>query len=90
MKITLGNVTQPGGSRANKTGAWRTAGKPLFLHKKCTGCGLCDLSCPEGCVFNTEKKVYHANEDYCKGCGICANVCPVHDIEMIPEEGDDA
>jgi len=90
MKITLGTVTRPGGSRANKTGAWRTAGKPHFLQKNCIGCDVCALSCPEGCIFGTGQKTYYANEDFCKGCGICANVCPVHDIEMIPEEAEDA
>jgi pyruvate ferredoxin oxidoreductase delta subunit len=90
MKITLGTVTHPGGSRANKTGAWRTAGKPRFLQKNCIGCDVCTLSCPEGCIFGTGQRTYYANEDFCKGCGICASVCPVHDIEMIPEEAADA
>jgi pyruvate ferredoxin oxidoreductase delta subunit len=89
MKMTLGVVARPGGSRANKTGSWRTANKPRFLQEKCVGCGLCSLSCPEGCVFGTGQNTYYANEDFCKGCGICASVCPVHDIEMIPEAKDD-
>ncbi|HUV52116.1 MAG TPA: 4Fe-4S dicluster-binding protein [Dehalococcoidia bacterium] len=90
MKITLGMVTPSGGSRANKTGAWRTAVKPRFLQKNCIACDVCALSCPEGCIFGTGQKTYYANEDFCKGCGICASVCPVHDIEMIPEGGEDA
>ena len=90
MKITLGTVTHPGGSRVNKTGAWRTSVKPRFLHKSCIACDVCALSCPEGCIFGTGQKTYYADEDFCKGCGICANVCPVHDIEMIPEEAEDA
>lgn len=89
MKITLGTVTHPGGSRVNKTGSWRTLNKPRFLHQNCVACGVCALSCPEGCIFGTGQNTYYANEDYCKGCGICANVCPVHDIEMIPEVGED-
>ena len=87
MKITLGTVTGPGGSRANKTGSWRT---PRFLQKNCVGCGVCALSCPEGCIFGTGQNTYYANEEFCKGCGVCANSCPVHDIEMIPEVEEDA
>ncbi len=89
MKITLGTVTHPGGSRANKTGSWRTASKPRFKQQACVACDVCALVCPEGCIFGTGQNTYYANEDYCKGCGICAQVCPVHDIEMIPEAGED-
>ncbi len=89
MKITLGTVTHPGGSRVNKTGSWRTASKPRFNHQACVACDVCALVCPEGCIFGTGQNTYYANEDYCKGCGICAEVCPVHDIEMIPEAGED-
>ena len=90
MKITLGTVTHPGGSRVNKTGSWRTSVKPRFLHKHCIACDVCALSCPDGCIFGTGQNTYYANEDFCKGCGICASVCPVHDIEMIPEATEDA
>ena len=90
MKITLGTVTPPGGSRVNKTGAWRTSVKPRFLQQKCVACNLYAMCCPEGCVFGTGQRTYYANEDFCKGCGICASVCPMHDIEMIPEAAEDA
>ena len=89
MKITLGTVTVPGGSRVNKTGSWRTSVKPHHLHLKCTACDMCALNCPEGCVYGDGKNTYYADEDYCKGCGICARVCPVQDIEMIPEAAED-
>ncbi|MBI2304356.1 MAG: 4Fe-4S binding protein [Chloroflexi bacterium] len=80
MKLTIGLVTSPGTSRANKTGDWRVR-RPVFLHKTCTGCLLCQLCCPEGVVYG-EAKTFDCDFDYCKGCGICAQVCPVHDIEM--------
>jgi pyruvate ferredoxin oxidoreductase delta subunit len=90
MKMTLGAVAQPGTSRANKTGSWRTGKKPSFLHQKCNACDMCALCCPDGCVFGEGENTYRADFDYCKGCGICASICPVHDIEMIPEEAGDA
>ncbi len=88
MKITLGAVAHPGGSRVNKTGSWRTGTKPRFKLQHCIACDVCALSCPEGCIFGTGQNTYYANEDFCKGCGICANGCPVHDIEMILEEAE--
>ncbi len=89
MKITLGVTAQPGTSRANKTGSWRTGESPKFLHVRCTACDLCALCCPEGCVSGEGKNTYWADYDYCKGCGICAQICPVQDIEMVAEAGND-
>ncbi|MFH1503974.1 MAG: 4Fe-4S dicluster-binding protein [Candidatus Omnitrophota bacterium] len=71
-------------SQANKTGSWRSAQKPKFVHEKCIACNLCKLICPEGCITGEEKNAYSADLDYCKGCGICAYICPVKDIKMIP------
>ena len=68
----------------NKTGSWRTGKRPKFLHKNCTGCRMCYLSCPEGCISGS-KKEYNVDLDYCKGCGICVKVCPVDDIIMEQE-----
>ncbi|MCL4458770.1 MAG: 4Fe-4S binding protein [Chloroflexi bacterium] len=85
MRITIGAVAKPGSSRANKTGSWRTGTRPAFLQSRCTDCGLCILSCPEGIIFGQGKNTYYADLDYCKGCGICANICPVKDIVMVAE-----
>lgn len=86
MKLTLGLVARPGTARVNKTGSWRTNKKPKFKQENCTGCNLCSISCPDGCISGEGKNTYNNNLDYCKGCGICSKVCPANDIEMIPEE----
>jgi pyruvate ferredoxin oxidoreductase delta subunit len=52
---------------------------------KCTGCGNCQLYCPEGTVMLDENKKPIYDYRYCKGCGVCANECPVHAIEMVKE-----
>ena len=90
MKLTLGTVCPPGQSLVNKTGSWRTLSKPRFIHENCTACNMCALHCPEGCIYGEEENTYHNDEAYCKGCGICAQICPANDIEMIPEEAEDA
>lgn len=84
MKLTLGAIAKPGTSRANKTGTWRTEW-PDFDLEKCTGCGICEMYCPEGCISGSREEKYQADLDYCKGCSICPEVCPYDAIEMKPE-----
>jgi len=80
-------AAEAGSSRQNKTGAWRTY-KPEIDPEICIGCGMCELVCPEGCVYNSGKKNSSGKEvraidyDYCKGCGLCAAECPVKAIKM--------
>ncbi len=76
--VTIGAcVKEPGSTRNNKTGSWRTF-KPILDKDKCIDCGNCVLFCPEGCI----NKDYDIDYDYCKGCGICAEECPVEAIKM--------
>lgn len=74
-------ILPPATGLKNKTGSWRVGKKPKFLHKNCTGCRMCYLICPEGCIFGG-KKEYDVDLDYCKGCGLCVKICPVNDIVM--------
>ncbi|MFA5359193.1 MAG: 4Fe-4S binding protein [Patescibacteria group bacterium] len=79
--------TPAGQSKKNKTGSWRTY-RPVFLHEKCVGCGICQKVCPEGVVYATGKanktgKIYRECDlEYCKGCGLCAKNCPFAAITM--------
>ncbi len=70
-------ISEPGSTKKNKTGSWRTF-KPIQDSEKCVECGLCYLYCPEGCI----DLKFQPDYDYCKGCGICANECPVNAIKM--------
>ncbi len=61
----------PGWSRENKTGSWRTV-KPVLNPDRCTECALCWLYCPDGVI---DRRTFVIDYAYCKGCGICAEEC---------------
>jgi len=79
-------IVKPKDSKGDKTGSWRTQGRPEYLHKNCIACRMCVMICPEGCVSGKEKNTFAVDFNYCKGCGLCAEICPKKDIEMVPEE----
>lgn len=48
----------------------------------CTGCGICSISCPKGCIdfqFDTNKGMFHpiVDDNKCIDCKKCTQVCPV-------------
>ncbi|MDD2643074.1 MAG: pyruvate synthase subunit PorD [Methanobacteriaceae archaeon] len=81
MDTIGGAIANPGNTRINKTGSWRTF-KPTLNKDECVDCDNCILFCPEGCI----NKDHDIDYDYCKGCGICKNECPVKAIELAREE----
>ena len=68
----------PGWSRDNLTGGWRTQ-RPILDLAKCTQCQLCWLFCPDGCI---DEETFEPDLAYCKGCGICATQCPLGAMTM--------
>jgi pyruvate ferredoxin oxidoreductase delta subunit len=87
LRPIFGVVVQPGTTRNQKKSGWRVY-RPRFLQADCIGCQACRQCCPDGAVYQIDKRVFDADVDACKGCGICAEMCPVDDIEMErePEE----
>ena len=43
---------------------------------KCTGCGLCVVSCAEGALKIINGKAKLISETYCDGLGACIGECP--------------
>ncbi len=78
-------VTEPGNASQYKTGDWRSQ-KPVYDFDRCLKCGICQIFCPEGCVWQNAKGYFEADLYYCKGCGICARECPTWVITMKEEE----
>ena len=58
--------------------------RPVLDSDACVNCLACYISCPDGTIFKTDKKV-DFDYDFCKGCGICARVCTKKAIRMIKE-----
>ena len=74
-------IKEPGSSKKNKTGSWRTF-RPVRDKKKCTKCGLCWIFCPDNAI----DKNFNINYDYCKGCLICVRECPFNALTVKKEE----
>lgn len=84
-KINLGGATEPGSSKRNKTGSWRSGKLPKLNKEKCKNCLSCTQFCPEDAFIVKDGKVIGIDYNYCKGCGICARECPNGAITMIDE-----
>ncbi len=68
---------------------------PVIDEEKCTGCGLCALSCQEKAltvVLSDENDSYRIvfARDLCTACGLCETSCPEKCLTLVkaPEEGD--
>ena len=75
QELALGTAaTEPGSSRYNRTGDWRSS-RPGWNLEQCVKCGVCTVFCPEGCITMRADGYPEADYEYCKGCGICVAEC---------------
>ncbi len=56
--------------------------KPVIDKEKCTGCGTCVNTCPQGVLELKGDKAEAVNPDNCIGCKACEAVCPVGAITV--------
>lgn len=79
-------VSKPTVGAAGKTGTWRIFRPVVATDKKCLGCRMCWVFCPEGCIEIADGNLVSINLEYCKGCGICAKECRLGVLRMQREE----
>jgi len=56
--------------------------RPVFMHRKCDGCGTCVRACPAGAITMDEKRRPHVDVRKCIRCYCCQELCPKNDVEV--------
>ena len=61
-----------------------TTAKISIDPERCSGCGLCVLSCPVDVIRMDDvvRKAYTAYPDDCQVCYLCEDDCPSHAIAL--------
>lgn len=58
----------------------------VAIDDRCTACGLCLLTCPDGALSPAPRRPAVADEA-CTDCWLCLEVCPVDAIAPVPAAG---
>lgn len=61
--------------------------KAMVAPEKCSGCGICEASCPAGAIV--VRGIAWIDAQRCIGCGRCVEVCPQGAIALRAEHLDD-
>lgn len=56
--------------------------------EKCTGCGLCIISCAEGALSIVNGKAKLVSDKYCDGLGACIGECPEGALKIVEREAE--
>ncbi len=49
---------------------------PIIQPERCTGCGDCVETCPNGALALVDDRAVLAEPDACAYCGDCESLCP--------------
>jgi uncharacterized protein (DUF362 family)/Pyruvate/2-oxoacid:ferredoxin oxidoreductase delta subunit len=55
--------------------------RPVFIHEKCVGCGVCAQNCPAKCIEMIDQRPY-VDLSKCIRCFCCQELCPYHAVEI--------
>ena len=56
--------------------------RPVFMRKKCDGCGTCARACPAKAIAMDGSRRPHVDVKICIRCYCCQELCPKNDVEV--------
>lgn len=56
--------------------------RPVFMHRKCDGCGTCERACPAKAIAMDSARKPRVDIKKCIRCYCCQELCPKNDIQV--------
>jgi len=56
--------------------------RPVFMHRKCDGCGVCMRACPAKAISLNENRRPQVDLKACIRCYCCQELCPKNDVDV--------